>query len=352
MSPQTDDARAGAGRVAVTGGAGMLGSALVRRLAADGRAVTSIDVQDRPDPPAGAEHVVADVRDAAALARLLPGAAAVVHCAGALPSYPVEQINSLIVGGTGSVLAAAREAGVPRVVHVSSTAVYGLPDVVPTPESHPLLPIDVYGAAKVAAEQVCLRYRDEGMCVPILRPKTFVGAGRMGLFAMLFEWAEEGHNFPVLGRGDALIQMFAIEDLVDAVLTVLAAPADVACDTYNLAAARFGALRDDFQAVLDAAGHGKRVVSVPAGPALAVLKLLERAHLSPVYGRLQHKLLADSYVSIDHARERLGWAPRYSNREALLNAYAWWRANRTASTGRTSRDAWRQGALRTAKVLF
>jgi 2-alkyl-3-oxoalkanoate reductase len=160
----------------------------------------------------------------------------------------------------------------------------------------------------------------------------------------------------VLGSGDVRIQMLAIEDLIDAVASVLKAPPEVAADTYNIAAAEFGTLRTDFQAVLDMAGHGKRVVSLPARPALVVLRLLEQARLSPVYGRLQRKLLADSYVSIDKAQERLAFFPRMSNRDAILQTFAWWQETRLAGSsggnGRTSRDAWRQGALSVAKILF
>jgi 2-alkyl-3-oxoalkanoate reductase len=254
------------------------------------------------------------------------------------------------------VLETARDARVARVVHISTTAVYGLPTQVPTPETHPREPVDVYGRAKADAEVVCERFRAEGMCLPVLRPKTFVGPGRMGLFAMLFEWADEGRHFPVLGRGDVRIQMCAIEDLVDCVHTVLTAPDEVANDTFNVAAARFGTLREDFQAVLDAAGHRRRVVSIPARPAVAALGLLQRTRLSPVYGRLLHKLLADSYVSTDKARERLGFEPRYSNQEALLRAYQWWRENAAGggdpTPGRTSTQPWRQGVLSAAKVFF
>lgn len=339
-------------RIAVTGGAGVLGRALALRLAGEGTHVTSIDVSPWPAAPAAVEHVVADIRDTEAVARLTAGTQAVVHCAGALPSYPADQIRSVIIDGTRSVLEAAYRGDVPRVVYISSTAVYGLPDVVPTPESYGARPIDAYGTAKAAAEAVCREYRDAGLCVPVLRPKTFLGPGRMGLFSMLFEWAEEGRNFPVLGRGDARIQMFAIEDLLDVVQTALSAPARLANDTFNVAAAEFGTLREDFQAVLDAAGHGKRVVAVPAAPASAVLRALGWTRLSPVYGRLRLKLQADSYVDIGRARELLGFAPRYSNRDAILRTYEWWRRNRTATSGRTSRDAWRQGALRAAKVFF
>ena len=369
-------------RVAVTGAAGVLGGNLVDRLLSHGCRVSGLDLRDVP-PRAGLTHHVGDVRDPAAVARAGAGADALVHCAAALPSYPAAEIRSVIVDGTANVLAAARAARLPRVVHVSSTAVYGLPSVVPTTEEYPREPVDTYSAAKAEAEEVADRHRAEGMCLPILRPKTFLGPGRMGLFAMLFQWADEGRNFPVLGGGRVRIQMLGLDDLLDAVLTVLTAPAAVANDTYNLGAARFGTLREDFQAVLDAAGHGKRVVSIPTGPALGVLRLLERARLSPVYGRLAYKLRSDSYVSIDKARRRLGFAPKLSNQDAILRTYAWYRANRAGAPGaataapvgaavgaaaggsaggaaggvaggggRTSTEPWKQGALGLARIFF
>lgn len=348
-----------ASRVVVTGAAGMLGGNMTRSLARDGYQVVGVDLRapsTQDSQEAGIVHEVADVRDTAVLTGLLAGADAVVHCASALPSYPPGQIRDVIVEGTRSVLTAARAAAVGRAVHISSTAVYGLPRLVPTPEDHPLVPVDTYGRAKAEAERVVDDFRAHGMCVSVLRPKTFLGPGRMGLFAMLFEWAEEGRNFPVLGSGAARIQMLAISDLLAAVTAVLSGPDEVAGDTYNIAAAEFGTLRSDFQAVLDHAGHGKRVVSLPATPALAALRVLELSRLSPVYGRLLHKVLADSYVSIDKARDRLGFAPRLSNRDAILRTFEWWRANRPAGpsprNGNTSRDPWRQGALSLAKFLF
>jgi len=344
--------------VVVTGAAGMLGTHLVGRLLATGERVRGVDRRGGTVPPhPRLEHVEADIRDAAAMRRAFAGADAVVHCASALPSYPADVIRSVIVEGTRGVLDAAAEAGVPRVVQLSSTAVYGLPKVVPTTEEHPREPVDTYSEAKADAEVLADKARADGMCLTTVRPKTFLGPGRMGLFAMLFEWAEEGRNFPVLGRGDVRVQMLAVQDLVTAIETTLAAPPDVATDTYNIAAAEFGTIREDFQAVLDAAGHGKRVVSVPAKPALSVLSLLERTKLSPVYGRLLHKLMADSYVSIDKARERLGFNPRLSNQDAILKTFQWWREERAAGnlrggSGRTSRDPWRQGVLGLAKAFF
>jgi nucleoside-diphosphate-sugar epimerase len=344
--------------VAVTGASGMLGSWVVRRLRESSWPVSGVDLRPSEGQRDGPPVVGADIRDPAAMTSAFAGVDAVVHCAAALPSYPEADIRSVIVDGTRTVLTAARDAGVSRVVYISSTAVYGLPTVVPTTEEHPRTPVDAYGRAKAAAEQLCERFRADGLCVPVLRPKTFLGPGRMGLFAMLFEWAEEGRHFPVLGQGDVRTQMCAVADLTDCVRIALTADPSVANDTFNVAAARFGTLREDFQAVLDAAGHRRRVVPIPARPAVVALHLLQRTGLSPVYGRLVNKLLMDSYVSVDKARDRLGFTPRYSNQEALLSAYHWWREERAGRrpgggrTGRTSRDAWSQGALRAAKVFF
>ncbi|MDG4766358.1 NAD-dependent epimerase/dehydratase family protein [Solwaraspora sp. WMMD406] len=345
--------------IAVTGAAGMLGSAVVTRLRSDGVAVAGVDLREPPAEVAdsGYRHLIGDVRDPSVLAAAFAGADAVVHCAAALPSYPADQIRSIVVEGSRTVLDAARSAKVPRLVYISSTAVYGLPRQVPTPEHHPYAPVDSYSTAKADAERLAVSYRDDDLILTVLRPKTFLGPGRMGLFAMLFQWAHEGRNFPVLGDGGVRIQMLHVADLVDAVVTALHAPADTANDTYNIGAAEFGTLRDDFQAVLDAAGHGKRVVALPARPARAALGLLERTGLSPVYGRLLHKLMADSYVDIGRAGRRLGFTPRYSNQDAVLETFRWWRARWSgpavaASNGRTSRDPWRQGVLGAAKVFF
>ncbi|MFC7308120.1 NAD-dependent epimerase/dehydratase family protein [Streptomyces monticola] len=354
-------------RIAVTGAAGFLGSRLVRRLLATGHEVNALDIRPaapdiRPagNAPAGLRSFTGDIRDPHILTPFMADMDAVVHCATALPTYPGPQIRSIVVDGTRAVLEAARTAGVPRVVHLSSTAVYGLPKKVPTPEDYPRVPADAYSGAKLAAERIAERYRAQGMCLPVLRPKTVVGPGRLGLFAMLFEWADEGRNFPLLGGGDIRNQMLALDDLVDAVSMVLAAAPEAANDTYNIGAQQFGTLREDFQSVLDAAGHGKRIVSLPARPTVAALRLLDRAHLSPVYRRLLFKLLSDSYADVSKAHDQLGFRPKWSNQEAILHSYTWWREQGRhhgprpggAGGGRTSNDVWKQGALALAKRFF
>ncbi len=345
-----------ADRVLVTGGAGFLGINLIRFLLARGHALTSLDLAafEYPDVRAQIRVVRGDIRDRQAVRQAMDGARWVVHAAAALPLYTPEDIRTTDVDGTRHVLDEALAAGAERVVHVSSTAVYGIPDHHPLREEDRLHGVGPYGQAKVEAEALCLQYRAKGLCVPILRPKSFVGPERLGVFALLYDWAQDGRNFPVLGPGTNRYQLLDVEDLCAAIHLAGTLDAARVNDTFNIGAAEFGTLREDYQAVLDRAGHGKRIVSLPAGPAIWTLRVLERLHLSPLYRWVYETVTEDSYVAIDKAQRVLGFRPRYSNREALLRNFEWYLANRARfqhASGVSHRVPWKQGILRLAKTF-
>lgn len=340
----------------VTGGAGFLGINLARHLLSRGVRVRSYDIApfDYPER-AEVDALQGDVRDPTGVDAAMDGVACVIHCAAALPLYSREDILSTEVDGTHIVLESARKNGVERVVHISSTAVYGVPDHHPIRECDALHGVGAYGEAKIRAEQHCLEYRDRGLVVPVLRPKSFVGPERLGVFELLYAFACEGRNFPVLGAGTNRYQLLDVEDLCEAVYLCAKADSARVNDTFNVGAAEFGTIREDFQAVLDAAGHGKRVVSLPAAPAIAVLRLLELLRLSPVYQWVYATAGRDSVVSIEHIEHRLGFRPRYSNRDALIRNYQWYVAHRhdiSNRAGVSHRVAWRRGALALAKWFF
>jgi nucleoside-diphosphate-sugar epimerase len=340
----------------VTGGAGFLGSNLIRHLLARGHAVRSFDVAPFEYPERDRVDVVqGDIRDRDTVDRAMSGVDIVFHCAAALPLYHADEILSCAVGGTRTVLDSALQHGVRRAVYVSSTAVYGVPDHHPLREDDRLIGVGPYGEAKIEAERACLEYRERGLCVPILRPKTFVGPERLGVFAILYEWAYEGHNFPIIGDGRNRYQLLDVEDLCAACYQCATGPAELANDTFNVGARDFKTLREDFQAVLDCAGHGKRVIPVPAAPAIWALRLLERMRLSPLYRWVYETASTDSYVAIDRIRDRLGFAPQYSNQDALIRNYRWYVAHRDeigTATGVSHRVPWRQGVLRLLKAFF
>lgn len=344
-------------RVLVTGGAGFLGINLIRFLHARGYALTSLDLEPftYADMTPHVRAVTGDIRVRADVDRAMEGASLVVHAAAALPLYTPEDIHTTDVDGTRVVLESARAHGVERVVHVSSTAVYGVPEKHPIYEDDPMVGVGPYGKAKIEAEEVALRFRREGLVVPIIRPKSFVGPERLGVFALLYDWALEGRNFPVLGNGRNLYQLLDVEDLCDAIRLCLELPPEVVNDTFNIGAKEFGTIRDDYQAVLDRAGKGKRIIGTPAGPAIMALRVLEKLGISPLYAWVYETAAKESFVSIEKAERQLGFAPKYSNKQALIRNFEWYCAHEAQfreTSGVSHRVPWKQGALAVLKKFF
>ena len=181
----------------------------------------------------------------------MQGVTWVIHTAAALPLYKKEDIYSTDIEGTRNLLAAAKQAGVARFVHVSSTAVYGIPDHHPLLETDPLQGVGPYGEAKIAAEEECGKFRSQGMCVPVIRPKSFIGPERLGVFALFYDWAKDGHNFPMIGYGHNRYQLLDVEDLCEAIWLCLTLDATKVNDVFNIGAREFTTMREDYQAVLD-----------------------------------------------------------------------------------------------------
>jgi nucleoside-diphosphate-sugar epimerase len=334
--------------VAISGGAGFLGLHLTRRLLADGHSVRTLDLVPLDDPglDGRVEELLGDVRVEADARALVLGADVLVHAAAALPIQVTRAaIRSVNVEGTAVTLAAAREAGVRRVVLVSSTAVYGVPERHPIHEDDPLVGVGHYGESKIDAERLCAAFARRGLEAVVVRPKTFVGPERLGVFEILFDWIRECRRIPILGDGGNRYQLLAVEDLVDAVVRCFDGP--VAGEALNVGAGGFGTVRDDLQALIDHAGSSSRLRPVPARPAEIALRALELARLSPLaewHYRTAHK---DSFVSIDKARALLGWEPRLSNAETLCATYDWYLAHRDdlRAAGTTHRVPWDQRAL-------
>ncbi len=342
--------------VFVTGGSGFLGINLVRYLLANGCGVVSYDIAafDYPERDK-VRCVLGDIRDAQAVEDAMRGCTHVVHCAAALPLYSKEDIYSTDVDGTRVVLETAVKLGIDRVVHISSTAVYGVPDHHPLYETDELVGVGDYGQAKILAEEVCNEFRSQGLCVPTLRPKSFIGPERLGVFALFYDWAKDGKGFPLLGNGKNKYQLLDVEDLCAAIWICLTGERERVNDVFNIGAAEFGTMKEDFQAVLDYAGFGRRIKCIPAGPAVAVLKLLEKLKLSPLYKWVYDTASTDSWVSIEKAQKTLGFAPKRSNQDALIRNYQWYLDNLDSfakSSGISHRVPWSQGILKIAKWFF
>ncbi len=341
----------------ITGGAGFLGINLVRFLLERGQKVTTLDIApfNYPDAKDKITIIDGDIRNEETVSKALEGIDVVVHGAAALPLYSREDIFSTNIGGTRIVLEQAKKHNIPRVIHISSTSVYGIPDHHPLVEADRLHGVGPYGETKVEAERICEEFRAGGMCLSVLRPKSFIGPERLGVFAMLYEWAKDKKNFPTLGKGNNLYQYLDVEDLCQAIYLCATLPVEKVNDTFNIGAKEFGTPKTDFQAVLDRAGYGKRIISIPEKPAIFALRILEKLGLSPLYEWIYETAGKESFVSIEKAEKALGWEPQYSNKQALIRNFEWYMANLknlTPEEGVSHRKPWKQSALKIAKWFF
>jgi len=343
----------------ITGGSGFLGINLIRYLLSKGHEIVSLDLIEfeYEDVKDRIVSFKGDIRKKDDVERSISDSDVdiVIHTAAALPLYTKEEIFSTDIEGTRILLEAAEKNNVKRFIHLSSTAVYGIPDHHPLYENDKLMGVGLYGEAKIKAEEECFRFRRKGMCVPVIRPKSFIGPERLGVFALFYDWASTGHNFPMIGRGNNRYQLLDVEDLCEAIYLCAILEKEIANDTFNIGAKDFTTMREDYQAVLDFAGYHKRIIGLPEKPTILTLKLLEKLKLSPLYKWVYETASKDSFVSIEKAEKKLGYKPRYSNKDALIRNYKWYVENLDKfqnQTGISHRVPWSQGILKIAKSFF
>jgi nucleoside-diphosphate-sugar epimerase len=306
--------------------------------------VRTLDVVPVDDPvERDIVEIRGDMRDDAKARELCSGADVVVHAAAALPIRGSRrEIMSVNVDGTTKLLDAAWAARVGRFVYISSTAVYGVPKVHPLAEDFPLHGVGPYGESKIACEE---HVRASPLDTVVIRPKTFLGPERLGVFEILFDWIRDGRRIYVLGNGSNRYQLLAVEDLVDAVER--ACTAEVVGEVFNVGATSFGTVRSDLEELIRHAGTDSRLQPIPARPAELLLRGLELAHLSPL-GEWHYKTASrDSFVDVSKAESLLGWRATKSNVETLAENYDWYAANRgrMKRAGLTHRVPWNQQAL-------
>lgn len=340
----------------VTGGSGFLGINLIRFLLQKGHKVINYDIAEFEYPEINKiQSIIGDIRDKKFLEQSMSDSDYVVHCAAALPLYSEKDIFSTDVDGTRNVMGTALKLGIERAVFISSTAVYGVPDHHPLYETDDLIGVGPYGEAKILAEKECSKVRKKGLCIPIIRPKSFIGPERLGVFALFYDWAKDGHNFPMIGNGKNRYQLLDVADLCEAIWLCLTKDEKIVNDTFNIGAKDFTTMKEDYQAVLDYAGFGKKIKTFPAGPMILALKILEVLKLSPLYKWVYETASKDSFVSIDKAETILAYKPKFSNKDALIRNYKWYISNLSAFEGKTGishRVPWSQGIFKVIKKLF
>ena len=303
----------------VTGGSGFLGHLITKRLLEEGEAVRTLDIRDDETCPAGAKFFQSDVRDRAGVAKALEGVDVVHHTAAAVPLTKAGRgFRQCNVEGSRVVAQEAVRAHVRFFVHMSSSAVYGIPKVCPVKEQDVPHPAEQYGRSKLAGELAVKEVCQEGnLPLILIRPRTILGQGRLGIFQILFKWIREGKRVYLVGRGDNKIQFVHANDLINAYMLAvrLGKPG-----VYHVGTNRYGTMRSMLETLIAHAKSASKIHALPVGPVVFGLGVLDALGLSPFAPWHYLGIHKDFYFDDDHALQ-LNWKPKYSNAEMLCESY-------------------------------
>lgn len=296
-------------RVLITGGAGFLGSVLANRLVELGHHVRVLDDLSAGDPSHLDERVLAtrgDVRDIPRLWSLLRDVDCVYHLAARVSVsesvlYPVEY-NAVNVGGTVSLMTAARDAQVKRVVLASSGTVYGEQAQQPIPESAIPHPDNPYAVSKLASEHYVLaigaRYNIETVILRIFNaygPHQAVPPSHPPVIPQFVKQALSGGSIVIFGSGEQTRDFVHVDDVVSALIAA-------------------GEARDLNGAIINiGSGQETSINTLVAAVAQATGK-----DIRPLHSTAQSGGVSRSVADITLAREKLGFTPQVSLEEGLV----------------------------------
>ncbi|MEK6820737.1 MAG: NAD-dependent epimerase/dehydratase family protein, partial [Nanoarchaeota archaeon] len=334
----------------VTGGSGFCGVEIVKFLLHKKEKVRVLDIEPLPEELRGkVEFIQADIRDKKKVDEACKNIDRIIHTVAKVPiSKAGKEFWGVNVEGTRNVLEAALKNKVKKVVHISTSAVQFLPS--PVDEYAPYKPIGDYAKSKLDGELVCREYIKKGLDVDIIRPRTVLGTGRLGIFDIFFGWISKGKNIYILGNGKNKIQFLHSEDLASCCyLSSLKKGSNI----FNIGSKDFSSLREDLQWLLNYADTGSKIISMPTNFSIMILKLLDVLHLSPLASWHYLTFHKDFYFTNERAKKVLGWKPRYGNREIFKISYDSYLKNKSRMNkyGTSHRKPLKQGILKLLKLL-
>lgn len=321
--------------ILVTGGNGFLGRHLVPRLLEGGHRVRVLALEAEETSWLEARGVLVDrgdVRRAETLMEPMRRAEAVIHLAAMQDVWrPLAEYRAVNVLGTANVCQEALVAGVQRLVHVSSSSVYGLGGGAVLTEASPLVAFpDPYPITKAEADRLVQRMiREEKLPAVIIRPAQIFGPGDGVHFAQMADRLRDGRGL-LVGSGCNLVPFIYVTDAVQALLLALEHQQAVG-GAFNVAHDHPLTQAEMQGAIAEQIGAPPPRLHVPfsalyaAGWAAERLALLPGPRRRPPLTRFGVAFLgADTRLSIETARSRLGFRPQVPIREGVRLAAAWY----------------------------
>lgn len=316
-------------KVLITGGAGFVGENFVTFLSKRGKYDITIfdrfDASSYPKMPSHIHIFKGDMTLKEDLEKVFTqyGPFEVVfHLASAMPNkeFSDEMLWKINVEGARNLGEIAVLHKTKTLVFTSSNVAYGIPQHLPTTEKTPLHGLEIYGKSKAQAEKELEVFKNK-INLQIIRCPVITGIGRLGLQAILFDFISDNKSVYVLGDGSNIYQFV---DVLDVCSALEKASYVKGFDVYNIGANEPLPLREMYQKVIDFAKSSSKIISIPKGPALFLLALLDKLNISPL-GVYQYTMLGRSlYTDTTKIKKKLQWQPKTTNAETFINNYKWY----------------------------
>jgi len=326
-------------RALVTGATGCLGRHLAIRLAKEGWEVTGMGRQPKIGAElesAGVRFLDGDIRDIAAVNEACTRQNVVFHCAAlSSPWGRYRDFYSSNVEGTQNLVDVCLHNEVQRFIHVSTPSIYF--NYNPRYNVHendplPSKPANHYAATKLLAEQVVMEGHAKGLPSIMIRPRAIFGPYDQTLFPRIVA-ANAKSGVPMIGGGQALIDLTCVDNVVDALLLCRDASDEALGRAYNISNGDPRAFSELVSSLFGMLDMPLRRRNIPYRMAYGVAALLERVHgFIPALGEppltryTVGSLSIPQTLDITDARGQLGYVPRVSIEEGLQQFADWWRA--------------------------
>jgi nucleoside-diphosphate-sugar epimerase len=326
--------------VLVTGATGFLGGALVRRLKENGFAVTAFGRNTSAGSnlqAQGARFIQGDLCNAAVVENACLGQQAVFHCGAKVDAWGAyADLYAANVQGTTNIVESCLRHQVPRLIHVSTPSIYfNYQSRLDVTEDAPLpvRQVNAYAATKLLAEGVVDRAQSQGLFTLTLRPRAIFGPGDTQILPRVIQRLEQ-RRLPVVGDGTTVTDLSYIDNVVDALLLCLDAPATMQGRKYNISNGEPVQLWEKLYALCQQLHCPLPRWRLSYGFSFAMAAILEAAYSAlrhnqePPLTRYTVSLLARSMtLNIEAARRDLGYQPKVSVDEGLDRYVAWRRTH-------------------------
>ena len=309
-------------KVLVTGGSGYFGESLLKNLLKKNFDCSVLDINP---PSESLIHKInffkSDIRNFNDVVTACKGIDYIFHNVAQVPlakdKYLFDSVNNL---GTLNIIKAACDSNCKHIVYTSSSAVYGIPPYNPVTEQTSTIPVEEYGEAKLNGEKMCMEYSDK-IDITIIRPRTILGHGRLGIFQILFEWLYSNQNLPVFDGGKNIYQFIHSDDLSEACIKAIT---EKATGIYNIGTEEYCSMRETLQSLILHSNKKSKLTSLPSKIIIPFMNLASNIGLSPL-GPYHSAMYGKSlFFDTSKARKNLKWNSTKSNEDMIKESYDWY----------------------------